>query len=174
METKYTDKAREVLKQARKTAQTLQLNYVGTEHILISLVKTQQCVASRILQDNGVSEERLMNMIRDLIVQDGAVATLDADGFSPRAQKVLEEAERLSKRFHADRIGTEHILLALIKEGENVALRLISTMGVQIQKVYAETLSAMGEDPSLVKEDLGQQKSGGKKKDPFLKNIAEI
>ena len=67
METKYTDKAREVLKQARKTAQTLQLNYVGTEHILISLVKTQQCVASRILQDNGVSEERLMNMIRDLM-----------------------------------------------------------------------------------------------------------
>lgn len=172
METKYTDKAREVLKQARKTAQTLQLNYVGTEHILISLVKTQQCVASRILQDNGVSEERLMNMIRDLIVQDGAVATLDADGFSPRAQKVLEEAERLSKRFHADRIGTEHILLALIKEGENVALRLISTMGVQIQKVYAETLSAMGEDPSLVKEDLGQQKSGGKKKGSVLEKYS--
>ena len=172
METKYTDKAREVLKQARKTAQILQLNYVGTEHILISLVKTQQCVASRILQDNGVSEERLMNMIRDLIVQDGAVATLDADGFSPRAQKVLEEAERLSKRFHADRIGTEHILLALIKEGENVALRLISTMGVQIQKVYAETLSAMGEDPSLVKEDLGQQKSGGKKKGSVLEKYS--
>ena len=157
METKYTDKAREVLNQARKTAQTLQLKYGGTDNILISLVKTQQCGASRILQDNGVSEERLMNMIRDLIVQDGAVATLDADGFSPRAQKVLEEAERLSKRFHADRIGTEHILLALIKEGENVALRLISTMGVQIQKVYAEPLSAVA-----------------RKKDPFLKNIAEI
>ena len=57
METKYTDKAREVLKQARKTAQTLQLNYVGTEHILISLVKTQQCVASRILQDNGSAKK---------------------------------------------------------------------------------------------------------------------
>ena len=81
MDNKYTEKAQEVLRHAKKTAKNLHLNYTGTEHILMGLVMTYGSVASRILIDNGVDEDRLMHMIRDLIVQDGSVSTLDQDGF---------------------------------------------------------------------------------------------
>ncbi len=163
MDFKFTVMANEALKLAKKTARTLKLNYVGTEHILMGLILEDGCVASRILIDNGIDESRMMDMIRDLIVPDSNVRTLDRDGFSPRAEKVLEEAHRMAERFHADKTGTEHILLALIKEGENVAVRLISTMNVPAQKIYAETLAAMGEDPALVKEDLGKKSAAGAK-----------
>jgi ATP-dependent Clp protease ATP-binding subunit ClpC len=162
MESKFTVMASEVLKLAKRTARSLKLNYVGTEHILMGLILEDGCVASRILIDNGIDENRMMDMIRDLIVPDSTVRTLDRDGFSPRAEKVLEEAHRMAERFHADKTGTEHILLALIKEGENVAVRLISTMNVPVQKIYAETLAAMGEDPAIVKEDLGRKSAASK------------
>ena len=157
MDSKFTVMAADALKLAKRTARSLKLNYVGTEHILMGLILEDGSVASRILIDNGIDENRMMDMIRDLIVPDSSVRTLDKDGFSPRAEKVLEEAHRMAERFHADKTGTEHILLALIKEGENVAVRLISTLNVPAQKIYAETLAAMGEDPNLVKEDLGKK-----------------
>ena len=157
MDSKFTVMAADALRLAKKTARSLKLNYVGTEHILMGLILEDGSVASRILIDNGIDEMRMMDMIRDLIVPDSSVRTLDKDGFSPRAEKVLEEAHRMAERFHADKTGTEHILLALIKEGENVAVRLISTLNVPAQKIYAETLAAMGEDPNLVKEDLGRK-----------------
>ncbi|WP_026529201.1 ATP-dependent Clp protease ATP-binding subunit [Butyrivibrio sp. VCD2006] len=163
MNKEYTEKAQEALKLARKTARTLKLNYVGTEHLLLGLIKTGGCVASRILIDNGVNEDKMMDIIRDLIVEGGNLTLLDKEGFSPRAENVLEEAERQADRFRAEKIGTEHILLALIKEGENVAVRLIGTMNVSIQKIYAETLAAMGEDANLVKEDLGRKNNAKKK-----------
>ncbi len=165
MDSKFTIMAADALKLAKKTARSLKLNYVGTEHILMGLILEDGSVASRILIDNGIDENRMMEMIKDLIVPDSNVRTLDKDGFSPRAEKVLEEAHRLAERFHADKTGTEHILLALIKEGENVAVRLISTLNVPAQKIYAETLAAMGEDPNLVKEDLGKKNNpkAGKK-----------
>ncbi len=157
MDSKFTVMAADALKLAKRTARSLKLNYVGTEHILMGLILEDGCVASRILIDNGIDESRMMDMIRDLIVPDSSVRTLDRDGFSPRAEKVLDEAHKMAERFRADKTGTEHILLALIKEGENVAVRLISTLNVPVQKIYAETLAAMGEDPNLVKEDLGKK-----------------
>ncbi len=168
MDSKFTVMAADALKLARKTARTLKLNYVGTEHILMGLILEDGSVASRILIDNGIDEGRMMDMIKDLIVPDSNIQTLDKDGFSPRAEKVLEEAHRMAERFHADKTGTEHILLALIKEGENVAVRLISTLNVPAQKIYAETLAAMGEDPNLVKEDLGKKTNNKTGKKPSV------
>ena len=170
MNHRYTDKAAGVLRRARKVAKSLKLNYVGTEHLLMGLILEKGSVASRILIDNGVNEDRLMDMIKDLIVPDGTVGTMDRDGFSPRAEMILEEAARQAERFHADKIGTEHMLLALIREGENVAVRLISTMNIPLQKLYVETLAAMGEDVNLVKEDLNRKQQGNanKKKNSML------
>ncbi|MBQ4416275.1 MAG: ATP-dependent Clp protease ATP-binding subunit, partial [Butyrivibrio sp.] len=160
---RFTDKAQEALRHAREIVRELKINYIGTEHLMLGLLRTKGSVASRILKDNGVEEDRIMNMIRDLMVHDGTMATMEPDGLSPRAEKVLEEAHRQASRFKAEKTGTEHILLALIREGENVALRLVSTMNVPVQKIYAETLAAMGQDPSLVKEDLKAHKNGHKK-----------
>ncbi|MCR4762984.1 MAG: ATP-dependent Clp protease ATP-binding subunit [Lachnospiraceae bacterium] len=166
----YTDKARHALKEAQKAARDLQLSYVGTEHLLLGLLREEGCAARRVLEGNGVSEEKLAEMLSELIIPESTLQTMDRDGFSPRAESVLTEAGKAADRFHAKKIGTEHILLALIREGENVAVRLLSTMGVNLQKAYAETLAAMGEDPNLVKEDLGH-KGGGKRRASALEQF---
>ncbi|MCR5093281.1 MAG: ATP-dependent Clp protease ATP-binding subunit [Lachnospiraceae bacterium] len=166
----YTEKARHALKAAQKAARTLQQNYVGTEHILLGLLREDGSAAKRILEANGVSETRLVEMLSELIIPESTLQTLDRDGFSPRAEAVLAEAGQTAERFHAKLVGTEHILLALIREGENVAVRLLSTLGVNLQKAYAETLAAMGQDPNLVREDLGQ-KAGGKRRASALEQF---
>ena len=163
MQFNYTDKAKAALMLAEKAAKNFRQGYVGTEHILLGLVQENSGVASRVLQDNGVDEQNVKEMIRDLIAPESGVALKDRDGYSPRAQKVLEEAASQAKRFNANAIGTEHLLMALIKEGENVAVRLLNTMGVSCQKIYVDVLISMGEDGGLYKEDLGRSKSSKSK-----------
>ena len=163
MQPKFTEKARAALLLAEKTAAGLRQGYVGTEHILAGLLKEGTGVAAKVLVENGVEEKQLLEMIRELITPDTGVLAKDRDGYSPRAMKVLEEAHRQAERFETGCTGTEHILLALIKEGENVAARLLNTMGISMQKVYVDTLIAMGQDGALYKEDLAK-KQGGRKK----------
>lgn len=163
MQSQFTDKARAALLSAEKTAAGLRQGYVGTEHILAGLLKEGTGVAAKVLVSNGLDEAKLLDMIRDLITPEKGVLAKDRDGYSPRAMKILEDAHRQSERFHADKTGTEHILLALIKEGENVAVRLMSILGVSVQKVYVDTLVAMGEDGALYKEDLAKKQNGRKR-----------
>ena len=163
MQPQFTEKAKAALLLAEKTAASLKQGYVGTEHILAGLLKEGTGVAAKVLKENGVEETQLLEMIKELITPDTGVLAKDRDGYSPRAIKVLEEAYRQTERFETERTGTEHILLALIKEGENVAIRLLNTLGISLQKVYVDTLIAMGQDGALYKEDL-TKKQGGRKK----------
>ncbi|MGN1171520.1 MAG: ATP-dependent Clp protease ATP-binding subunit [Lachnospiraceae bacterium] len=160
---RYTKKAGTALALAKQIASELKQNYVGTEHILLGLLREETGVAARVLQDNGVEEDALVSMIRDLIAPGNFVPVKERDGFSPRAEKILQEASRQAERFQSEETGTEHILLAILKEGDNVAARLLNTLGVQIQKLYIETLLAMGQDGSLYKDDLGLRQSKKKK-----------
>lgn len=155
----FTEKAKTALRLAERTATRMNAGYVGTEHILVGLIKEGTGVAARVLLENGAQEEKIIEMIRELIVPGDAVILKEKEGYSPRAQAVLEEAHRQTDRFGAEDAGTEHILLALLKEGENVAARLLNTLGISIQKLYVDTLIAMGEDSSLYKEDLGKKQS---------------
>ena len=157
----YTKKAEAALSLAKQTAKELRQNYIGTEHILLGLLREDTGVAARVLQDNGVEENKLISMIYDLIAPGNFLPMRERDGYSPRAEKILQEAARQAHRFHSEEIGTEHILLALLKEGDNVAVRLLNTLGIQIQKLYDDTLLAIGQDANLYKEDLGYK---GKKK----------
>ncbi len=168
MQPEFTNKAQTALKLAEKCAKQLKQGYVGTEHVLLGLMKEETGVAAKVLHDNGVSFERAVELIRDLIAFEGGVTIKEREGYSPRALKVLEEAAVQAKRFHSKKVGTEHILMALIKEGENVAVRLISTMGVSPQKLYVDVLLAMGADPNLYKEDLAKNKAGTKGKPSTL------
>ena len=163
MQPQFTEKAKAALLLAEKTAASLKQGYVGTEHILAGLLKEGTGVAAKVLKENGVEETQLLEMIKELITPDTGVLAKDRDGYSPRAIKVLKEAYRQTERFETERTGTEHILLALIKEGENVAIRLLNTLGISLQKIYVDTLIAMGQDGALYKEDL-TKKQGGRKK----------
>ena len=174
----FTDKARTALKLAEKTAVRMHAGYVGTEHILVGLLKEDTGVAAKVLSDNGTDEAKIIEMIQELIVPDGLTAVLDKESYSPRAQFVLEEAHRQADRFGAERTGTEHILLALLKEGENVAVRLLNTLGISVQKLYADTLIAMGEDGNLYKEDLAKKPSRKSKQnstlDQYSRNLTAL
>ncbi len=154
MQPQFTDKAKAALILAERAARSLRQSYVGSEHILLGLLRENTGVAATVLVNNGVDVMRLKEMIKDLIVPETSVLIAERDGYSPRAQAILEEAHRQADRFHSDKTGTEHILLAVLKEGENVAVRLLNTMGISVQKLYVDVLVAMGEDGALYKEDL--------------------
>lgn len=168
MQSQYTDKAKTALHLATKMAKNLKQNYIGTEHILLGLLKEETGVAAKVLLDNGVDEKQMLEMIKDLIAPGNTIALEEQDGYSPRARKVLEDSHRQAARFHSELTGTEHILLALLKEGENVAVRLLNTMSISIQKLYIDVLIAMGEDGMLYKEDLGSKQAKKKKKEGTL------
>ncbi|MCR5459785.1 MAG: ATP-dependent Clp protease ATP-binding subunit [Acetatifactor sp.] len=156
----FTEKARAALAQAAKCAGSLNQGYVGTEHILAGLLKEGTGVAAKVLTENGVELDKLLDMIRELIAFENGTSVRDREGYSPRAQRILEEAQTQAKRFGQKEAGTEHLLLAIIKEGENVAVRLMNAMNVNLQKVYVETLQAIGQDGNLYKEDLGRKNQG--------------
>jgi len=154
VEGNYSEKAKQSLSIAIKWARKLRQSYVGSEHILLGLALNTESMAGGVLAANNVDTAKLTDMIRDMISFNTALAIESREEYSPRARGILEEAQKLARRFGQDKAGTEHILLALIKEGENVAVRLLATMGINPMKVYADTLAAMGQDPALAREDL--------------------
>ncbi len=149
----YTAKAQKALDLAGKTSKSLQHNYIGTEHILLGLMKEGSGVAAQILMDNGVEEEQLLQLIEDLIAPSGAVAVEERDGYTPKTRMILDMAAAEAERFRSDTIGTEHLLLAIIKSVDCAASRLMNTMNVNMQKMYIDILVAMGEDTNAYKED---------------------
>lgn len=150
----YTAKAQKALDIAGKLSKNLQHNYIGTEHILLGLIKEGSGVAAQILMDNGVEEEQLMQLIEDLIApSDSSVAIAERDGYTPKTAVLLDMAAAEADRFHSEAVGTEHLLLAIIKSMDCAASRLMNTMNVNLQKMYVDILVAMGEDTNLYKED---------------------
>ena len=159
----YTKQAQKVIELTTKAARSMHHNYIGTEHILLGLLKEGSGVAACVLMDAGVEETRLVELIEDLIAPSSDVAVLDRKGYSPRIQHIIETADQEAERFDNENIGTEHLLIALLKEADCAGVRLLNTLGVNIQKIYIETLVAMGEDVNRYKEEIAASKSGKKK-----------
>ena len=160
MQKPYTKKAKKAMDLAAKTSKVMHHNYIGTEHILVGLLRERTGVAAKVLLDAGIEEEKLTELIEDLIAPSASVAVLDPDGYSPRTEKVLENADKEAERFHCREVGTEHLLIALIKETDCAAVRLLNTLGVNLSKLFVEILIAMGEDPNQYKEELQGTKNG--------------
>ena len=146
MAERYTSQAKEAIRCAEMAAGELSQNYVGTEHILLGLVQEGSGVAARILENNGITEEKILNLIDQLIVSNYNVALEGKQNYSPLAIGVLQSAYREATRYKSALIGTEHILIAIIKDSACIAHKLLLTMNINIQKIYMEILSAMGED----------------------------
>ena len=161
MSESYTAQAKNALALAGKTARQYQHTYIGTEHLLMGLLKEVQGTAGMVLAEYGVEEERLIELIDRLIAPSGTVATAGQPGYTPRAGRVLEGAAREAAHFGGGGIGTEHILIAMLKETDCVGTRLLYTMGVNIQKLYVSILVAMGEEGNLSKEELQEQRAKG-------------
>ena len=157
MQSQFTDKAKTALLLAGRAAKSLHQNYVGTEHILLGLIKEGTGVASRVLTENGAKEEAIREMIQDLLAPETPNPVIERDGYSPRAEEVLEESHRQAEKAGSALTGTEHILLALLGDGDNVAVRVLQTLSLPLQKIMRDTLLAAGLDPTAYREELGRR-----------------
>ncbi len=161
MNIKYTAKAAESLRHAEDIADMLGHSYIGSEHLLIGLIQTEGCLASSILINNGVTEDKVINMVYELIAPDSSLCLKDKLDYTPRLSHILEVSSVEAARFNEKRVGTEHLLIALMKETEGVAARLLNTMGINVKKLFKDIVVAMGRDIADFKDEFktGQPKS---------------
>ena len=158
----FTDKANIALTLASQAAKQLKSSYIGSEHILLGLIRESTGVAAMVLKDNNVDEIRILELISEAILPQGGLLLKEKRGFSIKAEKALEDAAEIAKKNNSQ-IGTEHLLIALLKEADSVAVRLIAAMGVNPAKVFYDVCSAAGLE-SLLKQSNMDAKGGRKKK----------
>lgn len=157
---RYTPQAKEALSLAVGMAESLNHGYVGTEHLLIGLLQEGTGVAARVLEENGVEESKVVELVSQLISPNTSVQMAENAAYTPRARRVIENSYREAVRFKAAQIGTEHILIAILREGDCVASRLLNTMGISVQKLYIDLLAAIGEDAPSIKDEMQRGNSG--------------
>ena len=157
-EKQYTRQAQEALNMARKIAAELKHPYVGTEHLLFGLKRVFTGVAGQVLDKNKVDEEQ-MEKAMDILVSAPEAAKRERKHleYSPRLRYILEESQNEAAQLASEKVGTEHLLLAMLKDGDCVATRMLMTLNVNIQKLFQDLLLAAGIDP---KEYMENQKDG--------------
>ena len=165
---RFSNKAEEALRQAAAAASALGQVYVGTEHILVGLLQEGTSAAAQILESHGASRERVLALIRQLIAPESPIRVADRSRYSPRAERVLENSYKEAVQFKASLIGTEHILIALLKDQECSAAKLLGTMNINIQRLYVDILTSMGADASQYKEELNGKRKRERTATPTL------
>lgn len=173
----YTGKAKKAIDLATRISKKLDYNYVGTEHILAGLIKEGTGVAAQVLSADGVDYDKLIQMIKDLISPGEGVAMAEKSGMTPRAERVLERAQEIAEHLGYDEVGTEHILIAMISQGDCAAARLLNTMNVNMQKMYVDILTAIGEDPARYREELQKSRAGASQTptlDQYSRDLTEM
>ena len=161
----YTNSAKAALRLAKAAAKRMHQSYIGTEHILYGLLEEKDGVAYAVLINNGATSERVSELIKDFIAPDGEVALVEKSEYSPKAMQVLELSESLAREYKSDEIGTEHLLLALIEDSDNVAARIINTLGIDRNKIVIEVLMSLRVNPSEITSrvrSVNNIKQGGK------------
>ncbi|MBO6309459.1 MAG: ATP-dependent Clp protease ATP-binding subunit [Oribacterium sp.] len=144
----FTIQAQRSLQLAIEAAEELRHNYIGTEHILLGLRREGTSVASKVLQQNGINEDRIREMISKFISPDSNVAVTDRAGYTPSAKKIMENSMQESMRAGSRLVGTEHILVALLKDTGCVASRIIATLGGNAQRIYQQLMAVINQDPA--------------------------
>ena len=171
MQYRLTRQAERAVEYARDIAEELHHTYVGTEHLMLGLIRAVDGLASKVLLQNDVTEEQMLRLIQQLI-NDGNMMSGEVADYTPRARRVLECSSREAARLNHTQIGTEHLLIALLKEKDCIALRLLNTLGVSIQKIYSELLAAMGMNTAMAKEYMAGKNGGSKEKNSALESYS--
>ena len=154
----FSEQAQEALEYAHRAAEELHNSYIGTEHLLLGLVRQGSGVAGQVLTANEATEKRVLKLMDKMLASVERVKLAEEPKYTPMSRRVLEYSKAAAERFQAPQGGTEHILLAILKEKNCVASKLLYTMGINIQKLYVDLMHAMGEKHSP--EDMPQQTQG--------------
>jgi len=157
---KFTERARKVLTLAQEEAQRFNHNYIGTEHLLLGLVREGDGVAARVLSNMGVQLPKVRSAV-EFIIGRGESVIMGEIGLTPRAKKVIELAVDEARRLNHHYIGTEHLLLGLVREGEGIAAGVLESLGVNLEKVRAQVMQ-------VVSQNAGYQQSKQTTKTPYL------
>ena len=185
MRNKFTKQAQNALALAKAAAVDFELGYIGTEHLLLGLLSETEGTAGRVLEEFQVDGKKLVELIDKLVtpVDAGNVEVIDTQPvYSPRTQKVLDSAEAEAQSTGCEKAGTEHLLLAMLRETDCVGTRLLYTMGVNIQKLYASVLGAMGYDNESIQEEFqaaramqqGQKGSATPALDQYSRDLTQM
>ena len=161
----YTEQAKEVLKIAKTVARELRHPYIGTEHLLVGLKKVYTGVAGQVLALNGVSEENIRKIIDELVSPGEGATVTGSPQMSPRLTYILEESKEEALRLRSDEAGTEHMLLAILRDVDCVAARILLTLNVNLQKLCQDILVSAGADP---KEYMEEMQEDGRRKNSVL------
>ena len=170
---RFTDRAKKVMNLARQEAQRFNHEYLGTEHILLGLVQEGSGVAANVLKNMGIDLDRIRSEVEKLVKTGPSMVTMGQLPFTPRAKKVLELSMEEASNLGHNYIGTEHLLLGLIKENEGIAAKVLTNLGVKLEDVREEVLEFLGADPTEDEEDestgdTAMGGEGGKSKTPAL------
>ena len=158
-----TTQAQATLAYAKRLAKRLGHNYVGTEHLLVGLTRQADSLSAKVLQRLGVTEKNLIDLIEELISPNGYVAVAEWDGNTPKLEQVLLQAEQEAISCGMDKIGTEHLLLALVRMQDTAGARILTSLSVETQKLFAELIAAMGKEGITYRENNAnkRRKRGG-------------
>ncbi len=163
MQIKFTQQAQHAISNAEKAAKKLNHHYVGTEHLLLGLRQEFASVAGQVLAGHGVDEEKLLKLMDELVAPNKKTEKRQKPKESPRFQYILEDSAREAAHFHMDIVGTEHILVAIIRDLDCVAAKMLITLNVSLQKMMQDIFVAAGIDPKAYQDELqdGLRGNGG-------------
>ncbi len=148
MHDKFTERVRKVIFLAREEAGRLQHDYIGTEHLLLGLLREGEGIAATVLNNLGLDLDAIRQAVESMVAQTGGTLTIGEIPFTPNAKRVLELAVDEARQLGHNYVGTEHLLLGLIREGEGVAAKVLIDLGVDRKKVREETLKLLGGTPA--------------------------
>lgn len=141
----FTERARKVLMLARQEAQAMNQNYIGTEHLLLGLIREEEGIAGQVLQQKGVMPEKVREAVTTITGRGDELPKLEEIGLTPRSKKVLELAWHEAKALGHPYIGTEHLLLGLLQEGGGVAVGILESMVVSLNGLRQATLNILAQ-----------------------------
>lgn len=168
MKLPYSKESDIVIKEANRVARKLGQNFVGSEHFIVALASVADTTAYSILNENGLDIVKIIDALK-YTLEPGGVVTGERDKYTMSARRILDDSQYEARRLNSQEVGTEHILLALIKETDCVAVKLMASENVNIQKVYTDILLACGSDANTAKREYAAlKKSRNRARHPHL------
>ena len=159
----YTNSANKAIREAKKIAKDMKQDYVGSEHLLAGLLKDEMSVANTVLTKNGVNYSKVISIMEKLIGDDTIIATKQTAGFSNAYLDIMDKSDNVAEGYGSDDVGTEHILIAILRTEDSIAYRLMVTLGVSIQKLYMDILATLGIEGTAAKAEVANLKKKGNK-----------
>ena len=166
MQGKFTEKAQEVIRKAQEAAYDLRHNYIGTEHMLIGLISVSDSVAAKAIESQGISRNDIYEKVESLVGKGTSFS--GAEGYTPRVKRIIDKSVQTAVSMQSGYVGTEHMLIALLGESDCVAVKILSALGANIQRIYEDIMNMLGEGEKGTGSGMGASSQQGESSTPNL------